>query len=112
MNHNTDVTGRPLLLTVKAAAKHLGVSASMIRTLIERGTLPKVKLTPGLKGQVYTPLAAVEALATPDHATHGTERHADNAAERDVDGGTEACTLGPILELRAEWATLTSKGGQ
>ena len=57
MNSNTELTGRPLLLTVKAAAAHLGVSASMVRTLLDRGQLTKIKLTESVKGQCYVRLA-------------------------------------------------------
>ena len=84
MNHSKEVTGRPLLLAVKAAAAHLGVSASMIRTLQERGTLPKIKLTHSVKGQVYTTLAAVEALAMPAPAPVS---HAADVTKHDVANG-------------------------
>lgn len=76
MNSSTEVTGRPLLLTVKAAAAKLGVSASMIRTLMERRTLPKIKLTNSVKGQVYTTTAAIEALAAASSPVVRVDAHA------------------------------------
>lgn len=92
MNSNTELTGRPLLLTVKAAAAHLGVSASMVRTLLDRGQLTKIKLTESVKGQCYVRLAEIEALAS---------------------GAVAAAEPEPLRNFRAAFsAKLSGEGGE
>ena len=87
MNSSTEITGQPLLLTVKQAAAKLGVAPGTIRTLMDVGKLSKIKLTNTIKGQVYVRAVELEALAaipTPDHKTMMAirERQAEINRER------------------------------
>jgi hypothetical protein len=76
MNNSATITGRPLLLTLKAGAAKLGTSVSLLRTLQDRGTIKKIKLTPSSKGQVYVIYDEIEALARDGVTAPAPEQHA------------------------------------
>ena len=111
MNSSTEVTGRPLLLTVNAAAGKLGVSASMIRTLMERRTLPKIKLTDFVKGQLlHTTTAAIEALAAASSPVVRLMRTPPRSVMRPGLFSTRCAPIHPPpkRKLRPQWPPLTS----
>ena len=108
MNSSTQITGQPLLLTVKQAAAKLGVAPGTIRSLMEAGRLTKIKLTNTVKGQVYVRAVELEALAATPALEHAfveaaRKRLAEINAER-VTLGLKPVTDIPLLKTEARAA--------